>query len=241
MNRMSPWMKELFIGPVTKSSGKTREPGNNWAHDKAAAKAAIEQIMAQTTIVVPVPGKGTDDCVRLTKSCIPRDGDRHSLPPRQQNIRENIPRAAQSEQSDDSPLHRGHDVHTAYADIHVTEDMHMNSQESMHRRHDSSPINTRHKPNHKAFMNALREEIKDTISATIKEKLRSDADSVTTVSQSILALDANAQYWSNLSNNAARRSHRALELQLKLAEEKVNTLLHKEAPEEALLEAAREV
>ena len=89
-------------------------------------------------------------------------------------------------------------------------------------------------------MNALREEIKATISATIKEKLRSDADSVTTVSQSMQALDANAQYWSDLSTKAARRSRRALELQLKLAEEKVNNLLHEEAPEEVLLEAARE-
>ena len=90
-------------------------------------------------------------------------------------------------------------------------------------------------------MNALREEIKATISATIKDKLRSEADSVTTVSQSMQALDANAQYWSDLSNKAARRSRRALELQLKLAEEKINNLLHEEAPEEALLEAAREV
>ncbi|KIJ32950.1 hypothetical protein M422DRAFT_265132 [Sphaerobolus stellatus SS14] len=89
-------------------------------------------------------------------------------------------------------------------------------------------------------MNALREEIKATISATIKEKLRSDANSVTTVSQSMLALDANVQYWSNLSNKATRCSCRALELQLKLADEKVNTLLHKEAPEEGLLEAAQE-
>ncbi|KIJ39296.1 hypothetical protein M422DRAFT_257902 [Sphaerobolus stellatus SS14] len=89
-------------------------------------------------------------------------------------------------------------------------------------------------------MNALREEVKEMISATFKEKLHSDADSVTTVSQSMLALDANAQYWSDLSNKAARHSCRALELQLKLAEEKVNTLLHKEAPEEALLEAAQE-
>ncbi|KIJ40251.1 hypothetical protein M422DRAFT_256790 [Sphaerobolus stellatus SS14] len=67
-------------------------------------------------------------------------------------------------------------------------------------------------------MNALREEIKATISATIKDKLRSDADSVTTVSQSMQTLDSNAQYWSDLSNKAARRS----------------------PPEEALLEAAWE-
>ncbi|KIJ54047.1 hypothetical protein M422DRAFT_241307 [Sphaerobolus stellatus SS14] len=90
-------------------------------------------------------------------------------------------------------------------------------------------------------MNALREEIKNTISATIKDKLRSDADNFTTVSHTISALDTNAQYWSNLSNKVARRSRRALELQLKLAEEKVNNLLHEEAPEEALLEAAWEV
>ncbi|KIJ53429.1 hypothetical protein M422DRAFT_242595 [Sphaerobolus stellatus SS14] len=65
-------------------------------------------------------------------------------------------------------------------------------------------------------MNALREEIKETISATIKEKLCSDADSITTVSHSMTALDANAQYWSNLSNKATRCSCRALELQLKI-------------------------
>ncbi|KIJ51140.1 hypothetical protein M422DRAFT_244323 [Sphaerobolus stellatus SS14] len=90
-------------------------------------------------------------------------------------------------------------------------------------------------------MNALREEIKDTISATIKEKLCSDADSVTTVSQSIAALNANAQYWNDLSNKAGSHSCRALELQLKMAEENVTTLLYEEAPEEALLEAAQEV
>ncbi|KIJ46604.1 hypothetical protein M422DRAFT_249758 [Sphaerobolus stellatus SS14] len=55
------------------------------------------------------------------------------------------------------------------------------------------------------------------------------------------ALDANAQYWSDLSNKVTHCSHRALELQLKMAEEKVNTLLYEEAPEEALLEAAWEV
>ncbi|KIJ52176.1 hypothetical protein M422DRAFT_243775 [Sphaerobolus stellatus SS14] len=53
-------------------------------------------------------------------------------------------------------------------------------------------------------------------------------------------LDANAQYWSDLSNKATCYSHRALELQLKMAEEKVNTLLYEEAPEKVLLEAAQE-
>ncbi|KIJ53906.1 hypothetical protein M422DRAFT_241163 [Sphaerobolus stellatus SS14] len=90
-------------------------------------------------------------------------------------------------------------------------------------------------------MNALREEIKETIFAAIKERLHSDADSITTVSHLMTTLDANAQYWSNLSNKVTCHSHRALELQLKMAEEKVNTLLYDEAPEEALLEAAREV
>ncbi|KIJ26157.1 hypothetical protein M422DRAFT_272788 [Sphaerobolus stellatus SS14] len=42
MNRMSPRMKELFIVPSKKASGKTHEPRNNQAHDKAAANAATE-------------------------------------------------------------------------------------------------------------------------------------------------------------------------------------------------------
>ncbi|KIJ49765.1 hypothetical protein M422DRAFT_246125, partial [Sphaerobolus stellatus SS14] len=242
MNRMSPHMKELFIVPSKKLSGKTHEPGNNRAHDKAAAKAATERIVVQTTTMESVPGSET-----YTVSCPP-----------------------QCEQNDDSQLRRGHDVHTGYVrttrdervmtqsrtcharDIHVTEDTRMNSQESTRWRRDLSPSNTQCVPRvpesieqsrysirepQSIDMNALREEIKETISATIKDKLHSDADSVTTVSQSILALDTNAQYWSDLSNKATRRSHRALELQLKLAEEKVNTLLHEEASEEALLEA----
>ncbi|KIJ27464.1 hypothetical protein M422DRAFT_271378 [Sphaerobolus stellatus SS14] len=71
-------------------------------------------------------------------------------------------------------------------------------------------------------MNALREEIKETISATIKEKLRSDADSVTTVSHSMIVLDANAQYWSDLSNKAARRSQAPEEVLLEVAWEARN-------------------
>ncbi|KIJ47552.1 hypothetical protein M422DRAFT_248985 [Sphaerobolus stellatus SS14] len=47
--------------PSKKVSGKTREPGNNWAHDKAAAKAAAEQIVVQTATMEPVPESGTDD------------------------------------------------------------------------------------------------------------------------------------------------------------------------------------
>ncbi|KIJ38533.1 hypothetical protein M422DRAFT_258902 [Sphaerobolus stellatus SS14] len=42
MNRMSPRMKELFIVPANQASGKTLEPGNNRAHDRAAAQAATQ-------------------------------------------------------------------------------------------------------------------------------------------------------------------------------------------------------
>ncbi|KIJ54595.1 hypothetical protein M422DRAFT_240665 [Sphaerobolus stellatus SS14] len=188
--------------------------------------------MAQTAIMEPVPGTGTDDRARLTQPCIPHNGDRQSLPPRQQNIHENVPHATPSEQSDDSQPRHGRDAHTGY-NLSVDKVIQGVPESIEHSRcsiREPQSID----------MNALREEIKEMISATIKEKLRSDADSVTTVSQSILALDTNAQYWSNLSNKAARHSRRALKLQLKLAEEKVNTLLHKEAPEEVLLEAAWE-
>ncbi|KIJ48184.1 hypothetical protein M422DRAFT_247955 [Sphaerobolus stellatus SS14] len=42
MNKMSPTMKKLLIVSKLKSSGKTIKPGNNWACDKAATKAATE-------------------------------------------------------------------------------------------------------------------------------------------------------------------------------------------------------
>ncbi|KIJ47837.1 hypothetical protein M422DRAFT_248418 [Sphaerobolus stellatus SS14] len=42
MNRMSLMMKKILIVLKLKSSGKTIEPGNNWACDKAAAKAATK-------------------------------------------------------------------------------------------------------------------------------------------------------------------------------------------------------
>ncbi|KIJ38042.1 hypothetical protein M422DRAFT_259442, partial [Sphaerobolus stellatus SS14] len=42
MSRMSPRMKELFSVPSNQTSGKTLEPGNNRAHDKAAAQAATQ-------------------------------------------------------------------------------------------------------------------------------------------------------------------------------------------------------
>ncbi|KIJ57152.1 hypothetical protein M422DRAFT_238718 [Sphaerobolus stellatus SS14] len=289
MNSMSPRMKELFLVPSKNVSGKTCEPGNILAHDKAAAKAATEQIINQMSMMEPAPGSGAEERMRTTQARVP--GDQYSWSTTVLNILRNIQHTAHGEQSDDSQLRRGREVHTGYAhatcdarvtdqsstrytrDIRVTESTHMNSQESTCRRRNTYPINTRcelvsvnmrNRPRLSAEqvipgvpesiehsrhsirdsqsidMNALREEIKETISATIKEKLHSDADSVTTVSQSISALDANAQYWSDLSTKPARHSHRALELQLKLVEEKVNSLLHEEAPEEVLLEAAQE-
>ncbi|KIJ51613.1 hypothetical protein M422DRAFT_243908 [Sphaerobolus stellatus SS14] len=227
MNSMSLRMKELFLVPSKKVSGNMCEPGNNWAHDKAAAKAATERIIDQTSMMEPAPGSGAEERVRTTWSHIP--GDQYS----QSHTVLNIQHPARSEQSDDSQLRCGCEVHTGYAcatrdarvtnqphthyacDIHVTESTHVNSQESTHRRCDASPINTWHEPvsvnrcdrpslsaeqviqgvpesiecswhsirePQSIDMNVLREEIKDTISATIKEKLCSDADSVTTAS-----------------------------------------------------------
>ncbi|KIJ22697.1 hypothetical protein M422DRAFT_276840 [Sphaerobolus stellatus SS14] len=204
MSKMSPRMKELFTVPSNQASGKTLEPGNNWAHDKAAAQAATQHIIAQVAMMDPAPGSGAEECARTMCSHVP--GDRYSQAPLSRNIPKDIPHSAHGEQGEDSQPRRGHEVHTVHS---ITEPQSID-------------------------MNALREEINATISATIKDKLRE------TVSQSMQALDANAQYWSDLSTKAARRSCRALELQLKLAEEKVNNLLHEEAPKEALLEAARE-
>ncbi|KIJ31300.1 hypothetical protein M422DRAFT_267112 [Sphaerobolus stellatus SS14] len=252
MSRMSPRMKELFSVPSNQASSKTLEPSNNWAHDKAAAQAATQRIIAQTAMMDPAPGSGAEERARTTRSRAP--GDRYSRAPLPQNIPEDIPHAAHGEQGEDSQPRCGHEAHIVYA--HDTPKVWVReTSQSTQLRRDTSPTNTRHNPGipesieqsrcsiaepQSIDMNALREEIKATISATIKEKLHSDADSVTTVSQSMQALDSNAQYWSSLSNKAARCSCRALELQLKLAEEKVNNLLHEEAPEEALLEAAWE-
>ncbi|KIJ48441.1 hypothetical protein M422DRAFT_247779, partial [Sphaerobolus stellatus SS14] len=260
MSRMSPRMKELFSVPSNQVSGKTLEPGNNRAHDKTAAQAATQRIIAQTAMTDPAPGSGAEERARTTRSHVP--GDRYSWAPLSRNIPEDIPHTARGEQGEDSQPRRGREAHTVYARdtpearvrdtsrARLARDVRVNSTESTRRRRNVSPTNTRHEPAsvptrdrpkpQSIDMNALREEIKATISATIKDKLRSDADSVTTVSQSMQALDANAQYWSDLSTKAARRSRRALELQLKLAEEKVNNLLHEEAPEEALLATARE-
>ncbi|KIJ42049.1 hypothetical protein M422DRAFT_254742 [Sphaerobolus stellatus SS14] len=207
---MSPRMKELFLVPANQVSGKTLEPD-------------------QTAMIELAPVSGAEERTRTTHSHVP--SDQYSRAPLSRNITEDSPQPAHGEQGDDSQPRHGCEVHTVY--VHDTPEA-QGIPESIEcsRRSIADPQSI--------DMNALREEIKATISATIKDKLRSDADSVTTVSQSMQALDSNAQYWSDLSNKAARRSHRAFELQLKLAEEKVNNLLHEEAPEEALLEAAWE-
>ncbi|KIJ29683.1 hypothetical protein M422DRAFT_268922 [Sphaerobolus stellatus SS14] len=157
MSRMSPRMKELFAVPSNQVSGKTLEPGNNRAHDKAAAQAATQHIIAQMAMMDPAPSSGAEEHARTTRSHVP--GDQYSRAPFSWNISEDIPHSARSEQGEDSQPRCGCEAHTVYA---------------------------------------------------------SDTPEV-------WALDANAQYWSDLT------------------EEKVNNLLHEEAPEEALLEAAQEV
>ncbi|KIJ29458.1 hypothetical protein M422DRAFT_269116 [Sphaerobolus stellatus SS14] len=84
MNRMSPRMKEILLVPSKKASGKMHEPGNNWAHDKAAAKAATECSIDQIVMMMSAPGSGTDEHVRTTRSGIPGDGYLQSQP--NQNI-----------------------------------------------------------------------------------------------------------------------------------------------------------
>ncbi|KIJ40892.1 hypothetical protein M422DRAFT_256075, partial [Sphaerobolus stellatus SS14] len=216
MNRMSPRMKELLIVPVNQVSGRRLSP---------------------TSMIEPAPGSGAEERVRTTRSRVP--GDQYSRAPLPRNIHEDIPHHDRNEQSEDSQPRHGCETHTVY--VRDTPEARSPHDGDTTRLQLTLGV-TRHSiaEPQSIDMNALREEIKATISATIKEKLHSDADSVTIVSQSMQALDSNAQYWSNLSNKAARCSRRALELQLKLAEEKVNNLLHEEAPEEALLEAARE-
>ncbi|KIJ29703.1 hypothetical protein M422DRAFT_268827 [Sphaerobolus stellatus SS14] len=210
MNRMSLRMKELFLVPANQASGKTLEPD-------------------QMAMIEPAPVSGAEECAGTTRSRIP--GDQYSRAPLSRNITEDSPQPAHGEQGDDSQPRHSREAHTVYArDTPKAQGIPESIECSRHSIADPQSID----------MNALREEIKATISATIKDKLCSDADSVTTVSQSMQALDSNAQYWSDLSNKAVRRSRRALELQLNLAEEKVNNLLHEEAPEKVLLEAAWE-
>ncbi|KIJ24189.1 hypothetical protein M422DRAFT_275083 [Sphaerobolus stellatus SS14] len=223
MSRMSLRMKELFAVPSNQASGKTLEPGNSRAHDKAATQC----IIAQTAMMDPAPGSGAEERARTTHSHVP--GDRYSRAPLSRNIPEDIPHSARCEQGEDSQPRRGCETHTVY--VRDTPEVRSPRDTSpTNTRREPVSVTTRNRPSPSANrviqgipesiehsrrsitepqsidMNALREEIKATISATIKDKLRSDADSVTTVSQSMQALDANAQYWSDLSTKAARRS-----------------------------------
>jgi hypothetical protein len=54
-------------------------------------------------------------------------------------------------------------------------------------------------------MNALRNEINDTVFNTVKDKLRLDVDSISTISHTISALEANTEYWGELSLKSAHR------------------------------------
>ncbi|KIJ55446.1 hypothetical protein M422DRAFT_240068 [Sphaerobolus stellatus SS14] len=180
MNKMSPRMKELFIVPVNQVSGKTLEPVYNWVHDRAAAKAATQRIIDQMSMIEPAPVSRAEEHARTTQSRVP--GDRYSRPPLSWDIRKNILQSACGEQSDDSQPRRSREVHTVK----------LESTKGFFELFPKAKYLNAH--------SALREEIKEMIFATIKEKLCSDADSVTTVSQSMQALDTNAQYWSDLSN-----------------------------------------
>ncbi|KIJ43850.1 hypothetical protein M422DRAFT_252764 [Sphaerobolus stellatus SS14] len=113
MSRMSPRMKELFSVPSNQASGKTLEPGNNRAHDKAAAQAATQRIVAQTAMMDPTPSSGAEERARTTHSRIP--GDRYSWAPLSRNIPEDIPHSACGEQGEDSQPRCGREAHTVYA------------------------------------------------------------------------------------------------------------------------------
>ncbi|KIJ23802.1 hypothetical protein M422DRAFT_275554 [Sphaerobolus stellatus SS14] len=130
MNRMPPTMKDIFLVPKQKSSGKTIEPGNNRAHDKAAAKAATEQIVTQGATSVPITGRRQEEHERLVQSRREWESDENSLSPRRLNIHS----TAISEQSEDSQPHRGCDMHTVY--VCSTRDECMNNQSRTHRTHD---------------------------------------------------------------------------------------------------------
>ncbi|KIJ25429.1 hypothetical protein M422DRAFT_273604 [Sphaerobolus stellatus SS14] len=113
MSRMSPRMKELFAVPSNQASGKTLEPSNNRAHDKAAAQAATQRIIDQMSMMEPAPGSGAEERARTTLSRVP--GDRYSWAPLSRNIPEDIPHTARGEQGEDSQPRRGSEAHTVYA------------------------------------------------------------------------------------------------------------------------------
>ncbi|KIJ28299.1 hypothetical protein M422DRAFT_270445 [Sphaerobolus stellatus SS14] len=148
--------------PSNQASGKTLEPGNNRAHDKAAAQAATQRIIAQTAMIDPAPGSGAEERARTTRSHVP--GDRYSRAPLSRNIPEDIPHSARSEQGEDSQPRCGREAHTVYVrdtpevwvrdmsrarlarDIHVTDRTHVNSTESTRQERDVSPTNTWREP-----------------------------------------------------------------------------------------------
>ncbi|KIJ38558.1 hypothetical protein M422DRAFT_258671 [Sphaerobolus stellatus SS14] len=152
MNRMSPRMKELFLVPSTQVSGKTLEPGNNQAHDRAAAQAATQCIIAQTTMIEPAPVSGAEERARTTCSHVP--GDQYSRAPLSRNTPEDIPHTACGKQGEDSQPRCDCEVHTVYAHdtpeaqvrdtsrARLARDIRVNSTESTQLRHNMSPINT---------------------------------------------------------------------------------------------------
>ncbi|KIJ22301.1 hypothetical protein M422DRAFT_277332 [Sphaerobolus stellatus SS14] len=270
MSRMSPRMKELFVVPSNQASGKTLEPDQTSMMEPAPGSGAEERTRTTRSRVpgdqysrAPLSQNIPEDIPHTAQG---EQGEDSQL---RCGCEAHIVYARDTPEArvrDTSRVRMARDIRvTERTRVNSTESTQLRRDASpTNTRREPVSVTTRDRPSLSANrviqgipesiehsrrsiaepqsidMNALREEIKATISATIKEKLRSDADSVTTVSQSMQALDSNAQYWSDLSNKAARHSRRALELQLKLAEEKVNNLLHEEAPEEVLLEAARE-
>ncbi|KIJ42208.1 hypothetical protein M422DRAFT_254602 [Sphaerobolus stellatus SS14] len=126
MNRMSPRMKELLLVPVSQASGKTFEPSNNRAHDRAAAQAATQHIIDQTSMIGSAPIAGADECARTTRSRV--TGDRYSRVPCSWNIPEDVPNTARVEQSEahtvyarDTPEARVSDT----SHVRLTRDIHM--------------------------------------------------------------------------------------------------------------------
>ncbi|KIJ55429.1 hypothetical protein M422DRAFT_240050 [Sphaerobolus stellatus SS14] len=113
MEAMEQLNTELFSVPSNQVSEKTREPSNNRAHDRAAAQAATQRIIDQTSMVDPAPGSGAEERMRTTCSRVP--GDQYSRAPLPRNIPEDIPHTARGEQGEDSQPRHSHEAHTVYA------------------------------------------------------------------------------------------------------------------------------
>ncbi|KIJ27724.1 hypothetical protein M422DRAFT_271086 [Sphaerobolus stellatus SS14] len=134
MNRMSPRMKELFLVPSNQASGKTCEPGNNRAHDQAAAQAATQCIIDQMSMVDPTPGSGAEERAKTTRYRVP--GDWYSRAPLPRNIPEDIPHTACGEQGDDSQPRHGRETHTVYA--HDTPEARVRDTSCVRMSHDNT-------------------------------------------------------------------------------------------------------